>query len=160
MSARPRAQLGLSVVEILLTTAILGLLAALAVPAVGQPHQAGKVAQLVSGVSVLRTAIDSYWSQHDEFPGAQGAEQFVAQLTRSTNRAGRVGEGLGFAYGPYLRRGVLPSNPFDGGNLLRVASPLPTVPAGQAAWVYDPATGEVAADTPGETPDGVRYFEL
>ena len=147
-------------VEILLVAAILGLLSALAIPSFRQPHQEGKVAQLVSGVSVLRTAIESYWAQHDEFPGAQGAEQFVEQLTVTTNRSGRTGEGLGYAYGPYLRRGELPLNPFADGNLLRIARPLPAEALGEAAWVYDPSTGEVRADTPGTTPDGVRYYDL
>lgn len=160
MHPAPRSQRGLSVVEVLLAAAILGLLSALAIPSLSQPHQEGKVAQLVSGVSVLRTAIESYWSQHDEFPGLSGAEPFVEQLTGTTNRSGRTGEGLGYAYGPYLRRGVLPLNPFDGGNILRIEQPLPDEPSGQAAWVYDPSTGEVRADTPGTTPDGVRFYDL
>ena len=160
MPPAPRSQHGLSVVEVLLVAAILGLLSALAIPSFRQPHQEGKVAQLVSGVSVLRMAIESYWAQHDEFPGNEDAEQFVEQLTRQTNRSGRAGEGLGYAYGPYLRRGELPLNPFDGGNVLRIARPLPDEPGGLAAWVYDPSTGEVRADTPGSTPDGVRYYDL
>ena len=106
MTTRNRA--GFTLVEMLIVVAILGLLAAVAIPQFTSAKEDGRVAAMVSSLSILRTAVDSYWSQHDSFPGQKNSTEFRDQLCKTTNKAGEVGSGTGYGYGPYLRRGQLP----------------------------------------------------
>ena len=158
MTARPRH--GFTLVELLIVVAILGLLAAVAVPQFNDSKPDGTVAAMVSSLSVLRTAIDSYWSQHDAFPGQDDDREFAAQLTKMTNKAGKVGAGVGYGYGPYLRRGVLPTNPFVDRNDVRVVDGMPKEPTGTEAWIYDRTTGEIRGNVGGTTPDGIELYDL
>src|SRR5678815_5250639 len=98
---------------------------------------------MVSSLSVLRTAIDSYWTQHDKFPGQGGPEEFADQLIKATNKAGTTGAGTGFGYGPYLRNGKLPLNPLTGTSTVRIVTAMPTEPTGTEAWIYASTTGEI-----------------
>ena len=158
MTTRNRA--GFTLVEMMIVIAILGLLAAVAIPQFTSAKEDGRVAAMVSSLSILRTAIDSYWSQHDEFPGQKNAEEFKNQMTKTTNKEGRVGEGTGFGYGPYLRRGILPENPFTNTNTVKIVDKMPTKPSGNQAWVYDKSNGEIRANVSGRTPDGMTHFDL
>jgi len=60
---------GFTLVEVMIVLAILALLAAIALPQLTSHKEEGKSSAMVSSLSVLRTAIDSYWTQHDKFPG-------------------------------------------------------------------------------------------
>ncbi len=155
-----RTRRGFTIVELLIVIAILALLAAVAVPQFSDSGNEGKTAAMVSSLSVIRTAVDSYWSQHDAFPGQTDGEQFARQLTLTTNKAGQVGAGIGYGYGPYLRRGVLPSNPFVERDDVLVVHGMPTKATGTEAWIYDASTGEVRANVDGATPDGIKLFDL
>jgi prepilin-type N-terminal cleavage/methylation domain-containing protein len=157
-SRRSAARSGFTLVEILIAVAILALLAAIALPQFTSDKEEGKASAMVSSLSVLRTAIDSYWTQHDKFPGQGGALEFADQLLKSTNKAGTTGAGTGFGYGPYLRNGKLPINPLTGTSTVKVVSAMPTEPAGTEAWIYASTTGEVRCNVTGKTVDGVDYF--
>ncbi|MHC4844868.1 MAG: hypothetical protein ACYTCU_01765, partial [Planctomycetota bacterium] len=115
---------------------------------------------VVSHLFTLRTAIESYRSQHHEFPGRDGAETFVSQLTAMTSENGQVGFGPNFPFGPYVNEGILPTNPITDTNDVRVVSSMPTEPSGGEAWIYDWTTGEIHANAPGETEAGTSYFDL
>jgi prepilin-type N-terminal cleavage/methylation domain-containing protein len=122
MSSPRTARAGFTLVEIMIVVAILALLAAVALPQFTSEKEEGKASAMVSSLSVLRTAIDSYWTQHDKFPGQGGALELADQLIKATNKAGSTGAGTGFGYGPYLRNGKLPINPLTGTSTVRVVT--------------------------------------
>ncbi len=160
MRTSPTPRSGFTLVEMLIVVAILGLLAAVAIPQFIAPGDDGRSAAMVSSLSILRTAIDSYWSQHDEFPGQTDSAEFTAQLCNKTNAQGEVGDGEVFTYGPYLRKAVLPTNPLTGSNSVRIVAKMPGRAMGDEAWIYDKSTGEVRANLQGKTLDGTKYFDL
>lgn len=151
---------GFTLVEVMIVLAILALLAAIALPQLTSHKEEGKSSAMVSSLSVLRTAIDSYWTQHDKFPGQGGAAEFADQLLKSTNKAGTTGSGSGFGYGPYLRNGKLPVNPLTGTSTVKVVTTIPAAPTGTEAWIYSSTTGEVRCNVAGKTLDGVDYFSF
>ena len=160
MSPRDTRRSGFTLVEIMIVIAILGLLAAVALPQFTSHKEESKVSAMVSSLSVLRTAVDSYWSQHDKFPGQAGAAEFANQLLKSTNKAGTTGTGTGFGYGPYLRNGKMPVNPLTNTSTLKVVATMPNAPAGTEAWIYASTTGEIRCNVTGKTIDGVDYFSF
>lgn len=159
MQTRQRATSGFTAVEIMIVVAILGLLAAVAIPQFTNPKEHSKTAAMVSSLSILRTAIDSYWSQHDDFPG-RSPKQFADQLLNNTDKAGKVGVGTTFGFGPYLHNGTLASNPLTNTNTIRMVSVMPNTPTGNQAWIYNFVTGEIRSNSPGKDLNGVPYFSL
>ena len=115
---------------------------------------------IVSHLSILRAAIETYRSQHECFPGRDGSEEFVIQLTRLTSVDGQVGIGPNFELGPYITDNMLPGNPISGTRDVCVVPQMPTEPVGNHAWIYDWSTGEIRANVIGSTEDGTRYFVL
>jgi type IV pilus assembly protein PilA len=154
------ARAGFTLVEVMIVVAILALLAAIALPQLTSHKEEGKASAMVSSLSVLRTAIDAYWTQHDTFPGQAGAAELANQLLKSTNKAGTTGTGTGFGYGPYIRNGKLPVNPLTGTNTFKVVTAMPTAPTGSEAWIYATSTGELRCNVAGKTLDGVDYFSF
>ena len=59
---------GFTLVELLVVIAIIGILAVVAVPALFKNIEKGKVADLESDISALRSAILSYYSDNSEYP--------------------------------------------------------------------------------------------
>ncbi|MHC5209532.1 MAG: type II secretion system protein [Planctomycetota bacterium] len=160
MLARNRRQSAFTLIEIMIVVALLGLLSAIALPQFLSHKEEGKSAAMVSSLTILRTAIDSYWTQHDDFPGQKDARQFADQLLKTTNKAGMVGTGTGFGYGPYLRNGKLPVNPLTNTNTIKIVNAMPSEPSGKEAWIYAKSTGEIRCNAPGKTIDGVTFFSL
>lgn len=157
MNRRPT---GIGLVDFVIILAVLGLLAVVGLPSMTRdaPPKPDEFT-LLSRLVEMRLAIDTYWAEHETFPGQDGPEQFAAQLTGTTDSEGRVGQGPEFALGPYLLTGV-PDNPFQGVNSVRIVSPLPGEPVGGEAWLYDPATGQVRANVAGVVSGGSRLFDL
>jgi prepilin-type N-terminal cleavage/methylation domain-containing protein len=160
MTCRNRRESAFTLVEIMIVVALLGLLSAIALPQFLSHKEEGKSAAMVSSLTILRTAIDSYWTQHDGFPGQKDAAEFADQLLKSTNKSGRVGTGTGYGYGPYLRNGKLPVNPITGTDTVKIVSAMPTKASGSEAWIYSNTTGEIRCNAAGTTIDGVEYFGL
>ncbi len=151
-------QAGVSAMEVLVMAAIVVLLAMVALPRFGAGGEHEQARALTTRLMQLRSAIDSYWTQHDGFPGPDAAA-VLAQLTQRTDRGGRPGAGDGHALGPYLRHGI-PESPLTGDDSLAVVPSMPNAPDGTSAWIYCPTNGEVRCNAPGATPEGLAYFEL
>jgi prepilin-type N-terminal cleavage/methylation domain-containing protein len=160
MTRHARRQSAFTLIEIMIVVALLGLLSAIALPQFLSHKEEGKSAAMVSSLTILRTAIDSYWTQHDGFPGQADAREFADQLLKSTNKAGEVGTGTGYGYGPYLRNGQLPVNPLTSTSTVKVVNSMPNQPSGSEAWIYAKDTGELRCNAAGSTIDGVEYFSL
>jgi prepilin-type N-terminal cleavage/methylation domain-containing protein len=151
---------GFSIIELMIVTAILGLLAAVAIPRLSFSADETQEPELVAALASFRTAVDSYWSQHEDFPGQVGSKQLAGQLCRQTNTDGRPGVGADYVMGPYLSDGRLPVNPVVGRNTVLSVESMPSHPAGDTAWIYDRSTGEIRSNTRGTTLSGQRLFDL
>lgn len=64
---------GFTLVELLVVIAIIGILAVVAVPALFKNIEKGKVADLESDISALRSAVLSYYTDNSEYPIDPGA---------------------------------------------------------------------------------------
>jgi type II secretory pathway pseudopilin PulG len=144
--------------DVLVVFTILVLLAAIVVPRLTPGDPGGPTAAMTLGLMQLRTAIDTYWTQHDGFPGPDAAA-VRTQLTRRTDRAGRPGDGAAHALGPYLHHGI-PDNPLTGDDSLAVVPSMPNQPDGTSAWLYCPASGEVRCNVAGAAPGGLAWFRF
>jgi prepilin-type N-terminal cleavage/methylation domain-containing protein len=154
------ARRGFSTIELMIVVSLLGLLAAVAIPRIADPPGADHEAELVTALAALRTGVDSYWAQHQAFPGQGSVLEFTGQLCRMTNSGGRPGAGEGFEFGPYLCPGRIPMNPILGNNTVLIVDEMPTHPVGAEAWVYARNTGEIRPNVRGRSPRGRRYFDF
>jgi type II secretory pathway pseudopilin PulG len=145
---------GFALAELMIIVAILGLLAAVALPQYGSSARRKQCDSVQRTLAEMRAAIDKYWAQHDGFPGPS-AEDLERQLTTPTDRKGGAGE-----LGPYLVGGSLPPNPVSGLADVHIVRSMPPAPRGQSGWLYCPITGEVRSDAMGSNPDGVAWFDL
>lgn len=150
---------GFSALEAVVVVAILALLAGITIPRFAAARDGRITTRLLCSLSLLRAAVDDYWTQHDGYPGPDAAA-FVAQLTGRTDRRGLpAAEGDIGARGPYVRDGI-PDNPVSGGNSVKFVESMPHEADGTSAWIYCPASGELRANTPGEAPEGLPWFHL
>lgn len=155
-----RRDRGFSAIEAVVVIAILALLAGITVPRLGAARDERLTARLMCNLSLLRSAIDNYWTQHDGYPGPDEAA-FRAQLLGRTDRTGAPAAGSDVrARGPYLERGDIPENPVTGGRSLKCVETMPNEPDGTSDWIYCPVNGELRANTPGEAPEGLPWFSL
>ena len=160
---------GFTLVELLIVVIILAILAAIIVPQFSASTNDAKAAALQSNLANMRSAIEFYYQEHGEYPGANIAtgatcvngaavtagaanseEALIAQLTRYTNDDGLACTGKDattFRYGPYLK-GAIPDNPEGTNNTITVVSAgvLGLATGSTGGWRYDTVTGEFIAD--------------
>ena len=161
---------GFSLIEMVMIVAVLGILAAIVVPAFQDYAQQAKEAVAKDGLRMLRNAIEVYTAQHNGIaPGykdgdpANGPSPMytMLQLLMATNAAGQYATPgtSGYDYGPYFRE--LPENPFNGNNNIWA---IQTAQFSQDlitdfGWIYNPATGEIKLNTKGTDSNGILYFD-
>ena len=160
---------GFTLVELLIVVIILAILAAIIVPQFSASTNDAKAAALQSNLANMRSAIEFYYQEHGEYPGANVATgatcvngaavatgaanteaALLAQLTRYTDANGLACTGKDattFKYGPYLK-GAVPDNPEGTTNTITVVSAgvLGLASAASGGWRYDTVTGEFIAD--------------
>ena len=147
---------GFTLIEMLIVIIILGILAMAIIPQISVSTDDAKVSTLKSNLSAVRSAIETYYAQHNQtYPGVAGdgtnaagtALAFINQLTQFSTAAGVVaGTKTATAiYGPYIKGGIMPSNPFitdpAKSNLVTVAATADvttarSVLAGGNGWAY------------------------
>ena len=158
---------GFTLVELLIVVIILAILAAIIVPQFSASTNDAKAAALQSNLSNMRSAIEFYYQEHGDYPGANtstgatcgtgaavpGAANseaaLIAQLTRYTNDAGLActGKDGTYRYGPYLK-GAIPDNPEGSTNTITVVTDgvLGLASGSTGGWRYDTVTGELIGD--------------
>lgn len=144
---------GLSLVELLIVTFILGILASVAIPQMVTPTMEAKEVVLMQNLAALRKAIEIYRLQHGGAYPDKNEATVVSQLTQKTDKDGDPGA----MYGPYLR--VIPLNPINNSNEIKIKS-LPTSPNDSSGWYYDKDTGEIRANSSGAAQSGMDYIDL
>ncbi|MFW9616789.1 prepilin-type N-terminal cleavage/methylation domain-containing protein [Aquabacterium sp.] len=68
--SRQRSDSGLTLLELLISVALLGILLALAVPGYSQYRNRVRSAQAASDIGALTNSIDQYYADHHQLPGA------------------------------------------------------------------------------------------
>ncbi len=165
---------GFTLIEMLIVIIILGILAMIIVPQITVSSEDAKVSTLKTNLSTVRSAIETYYVQHDNnYPGNatqaggggvtvnDNADAFEYQLTRYTTKNGTVSNTKNSTvYGPYLKGGELPKNPFTETSTVDVdisTSDITTRSAdGSTAWRFYLQTGVFIANDGGST-DGTAH---
>jgi prepilin-type N-terminal cleavage/methylation domain-containing protein len=166
-------QKGFTLVELLIVVIILALLAAIVVPQFASSTDDAKLASLDTTLGNVRSAIDLYYQQHGEYPGAltavdvactatdgtgtggaaDGVQTFADQMSLYTDADGGACsvKDANFQYGPYLKKATLPANPITGVATLVVIDTGDLLMSGDGAnggWKYDINVGKfIANDT-------------
>lgn len=70
---RIKANKGFTLIEVMITVAIIGILAAIAIPAYTQYVQRGRVAEATSNLSSLRVALEQYYQDNRTYVGGVSA---------------------------------------------------------------------------------------
>lgn len=144
-----------TLVEVLIVVAILGILAAIAIPQFQSHSQQAKEAAAKDNLRILRQQIEVYAARHGGVPPGYpnddsalepSAMVFVFQMVTAEH---------------YLSE--LPANPFNGKMAIKFVNngeDFPTEPliTSLYGWIYKPATKTVKLNWPGTDSDGVAYF--
>ena len=151
--------------ESLTAVAAVALVAALTAMPAGNSAEESDL-QLMDQLSLMRTAIFRFSMDHSSSVGplwpGQESELLSTQLTDRSRADGSTWKRSAGRddrwFGPYLES--VPGNPLNHRSDIRVdyssESPVFT---GQAGWVYQPKTGTLWADLPGQDPRGILYAE-
>ncbi len=173
LSPRERkSKIGFTLIEILITVAVLGIIAAIIIPEFQGHIQQAKEAAAKESLRILREAVERYANDHNGVPpgyplnntSASPSTAYVsAQLVyRATNSSGQLEDigTPGYPYGPYLP--AIPNNPLNGKKTVIVienSTDFPTVGSIGFGWIYKPATKEIRLDTDGTDSEGKSYLE-
>lgn len=162
---------GFSLVEILIVVAIIGILAAIAIPLLEDQSQKAKESVAKENLQNIRNIIERYAVQHKGvapgFPNGDITQTpvinvLIFQLTLATNSDGAfAAQGtVGYPLGPYLTN--LPENPLNNLSTFYIIKGTPTTPAeptGTTGWVYNPLTKTVKLNSTGKDSQGVPYYD-
>lgn len=158
-----------TLVEILIVVALLGILAAIVLPALGKHIQQAKESAAKDDLRILRNTIELYAALHKGLPPGyvNGAIKPTAatvtnQLCSATNSDGvyALPGTAGYPLGPYLP--AIPANPFNNKNnisVLNSSTPFPDPPTGTSGWIYKPSTKTIRINDGGTDPEGIKHYD-
>jgi len=99
MFKRLKNQRGFTLIELIAVISILGILAALVVPRVGDYTQRARIAKAKGEINILKNAIERYNAEHNNTLNESATLSSVqAQLTGKTDVSGNSGTD----FGPYI----------------------------------------------------------
>lgn len=159
---------GFTLIEMLIVIVVLGILAMIIIPQITVSTEDAKVSTIQTNLSGVRSAVETYFAQHNNtYPGeknetsgadvtsdAQAATAFIAQLTKYSAASGLVSNAKNTTYkfGPYIKGAGFPANPFTSTNNVNCdydeTNITVRVADGTSAWKFFPKTGVfIANDT-------------
>ena len=145
-----------SLVELMIVVAILGILAAIALPTFQGHVSEARQAAAKENLHILRNAIEFYATQHNGVPPGYPDNDpsnepytlfFIVQLVNS---------------GKYISK--LPANPFNGIRGVKTIGNNEDFPTGHVlldlyGWIYKPATKTIKLNWEGTDKDGIAYLD-
>jgi prepilin-type N-terminal cleavage/methylation domain-containing protein len=139
---------GFSLIELVIVIVIIGIIAAIALPRMGNRAESAKVVRLLEDLNRYQEAIERYKIEHGgrspahDSTGALDASSanFIARLTTPTDDDGALR--AGGIFGPYLR--AAPSNSVSKLSTVRIGGAA--AGAGTHGWRYGPNTGLIEPD--------------
>lgn len=162
---------GFTLLEMLIAVVILGILAMIIIPQFTASTDDAKVAAVKADLSALRSAVETYYQQHNgSYPGvkkvdgaaaeaADCATAFGLQLTQYSLISGVTGPDKedttkfpagSTIYGPYVKGGSLPVNPFNQLNNVKCDNTVTDIttrtPDGTTGWMFYMKTGILIAN--------------
>ena len=144
-----------SLVELIIVVAVLGILAAIAMPSFQDYITEAKAAAAKDTLRILRNAIGIYAGRHNDVPpGYQNnnPDSFPVLSMVFYNQMYFVGH--------YLSE--MPENPFNGDArviMIQNNGTFPEDATGERGWIYKPAMKTIRLDWPGVDGDGIRYYD-
>ena len=151
-----RTKPGWTLAEMLIVAAIIGILAALAMPVLQGHYEKAKSATAKDSLRLLRNAIEIYEAQHNNIPPGYRNNDPEDVATQRAFRLQLV------TNGGYLNE--IPENPFNNIIVIKMianANAFPTEPSATDlfGWIYKPATKEIKLNWTGTDEEGVSYFD-
>lgn len=137
--------------------AIIGILAAIAVPRLSRGATGAGESSLAQSLNVMRTAIEIFYVEHGGvYPSLAKFESLMTQYSEATGtKSGPRDAAQGLIYGPYLRAiPPLPIGEQKGKNAVVGAV------GDDGGWVYDETTGRIRANCkPAEVDSGGKRYD-
>jgi prepilin-type N-terminal cleavage/methylation domain-containing protein len=160
-----------TLIEVLAVTVLLGVIAAIVIPAVANSGTAAKESALATDLQLLRRFILVYKAQHLEIgPGypdgntsaAPTEQAFIDHATRASKTTGETADPgtPDFNRGPYLSK--IPVNPFNNKDTVQMLADGEDFPADaddSHGWIYKAATSQIRPDNTGSDSSGKRYYD-
>jgi len=160
-----------TLIEILVVVVLLGILAAIVIPAIANSSISAKQSALATDLQLLRRFVLIYECQHREVsPGYPDGDTtqtpteqaFVEQATLASNAAGQTAQRgtPGFNRGPYMMK--VPVNPMNGKSDVQMLGDAENFPANaddSHGWICKAATSEIRADSSGSDSNAKRYYD-
>lgn len=150
---------GFSLIELVIVVVIIGIIAAIAIPRMSRGSAGAADSALRGDLSILRSAIDIYKTEHGSFPTSGSIATQLTQFTDASGNTAATSDST-HIYGPYLR--AVPPVPVgslkaDGVNGVKIGGPPPGTPDTGYGWLYDPTSGNITANTAASDVTGTAY---
>jgi general secretion pathway protein G len=134
-----KARIGFAMIQVSLIGAICSVGAGIVAPDLSARGTGVEEARFLADLQTIRCQLELYKIQHDEqLPPTESFASFEQAMTTK----GRDN------LGPYLQ--IIPSNPFNGSNMIRFEKDRSTAGGGKAGWVFNIDTGFFQADDSAE----------
>jgi type IV pilus assembly protein PilA len=139
-SMKMKAQAGFTLIELMIVVAIIGILAAVALPAYSKYMDKAKYSEVILGTQAVKTAVEICVQDLGTKIGCSGGTNNIpANITTATGKyLGTVSTADGtITAAPQTFGGVVPADTY-------VLVPTIVVATGKVDWAVDPAAGCIA----------------